>query len=107
MPAHRVTHSSRTAFWLALNLLAGSSFLAIAALADSSTKIHQSAASGCYCHCTMAKMSVGCEKICDLPKFAMRRWAVTCAKPHASIPVESPNAQPHLPHVPRAERASN
>ncbi|MGB9434490.1 MAG: hypothetical protein WBQ89_19765, partial [Candidatus Acidiferrum sp.] len=81
--------------------------LAFAAWADTSSKQLQPSVSGCYCGCALSKTSVGCWKVCDLPKFASRRWAVTCSKPRASVPVETPNAQPHLPHPSRAERASN
>jgi len=92
---------------LVLDLLVAGGLLAVAAWADTSTRPTPPAMSGCYCHCAMAKTSAGCGKMCDLRKFATRRWAVTCAKPHASLPIESPNAQPHLPHPPHAERASN
>jgi hypothetical protein len=107
MPALFLYRLRRFAVWLVLDLLVACCVLGVAAWADTSTKLNQPSTSGCYCHCAMAKASAGCAKMCDLPKFATRRWAVTCAKPHASLPLESPNSQPHLPHPPRAERASN
>jgi hypothetical protein len=45
--------------------------------------------------------------MCELPKYASRWWAVTCAKPRASAHPESPEARPRLAHPARPERASN
>ena len=97
----------RIGLWVALDLLLASALLGFAAWADTSTRVHQPAVGTCYCGCAMSKSAVGCSKMCDLPKFATRHWAITCAKPRASTPPETPNAQPHLPHRSRAERASN
>ncbi|MGB7847137.1 MAG: hypothetical protein WBL63_16090 [Candidatus Acidiferrum sp.] len=55
----------------------------------------------------MSRTSAGCGKMCELPKYASRWWAVTCAKPRASAPVETPDAGPHVPHPGRSERANN
>jgi hypothetical protein len=97
----------RIGLWLALDLLLAMCLLGFAAWADTSARFHQPAAATCYCGCGMSKTAAGCGKMCDLPKFAARRWAVTCSKPHVKVPIETPNAQPHLPHRSRAERASN
>jgi hypothetical protein len=97
----------RIALWLIFDLSLASALLAFAAWADTSANVHTSATAGCYCGCAMSKTSAGCGKMCDLPKYASRRWAVTCVKPRASAPAETPNAQPHYPHASRAERASN
>jgi hypothetical protein len=97
----------RITLWVIFDLGLACGLLAIAAWADTSAKLHQPASVGCYCGCGMSKSSVGCAKMCDLPKYATRRWAVTCVKPHASTPEETHDAQPHLPHPPHAERASN
>jgi len=87
-------------------LLLAAALLGFAAWADTSAKLHQPVG-GCYCGCAMSKTAAGCSKICDLPKFAARRWAVTCAKPRARAPEETPNAHPHLRYNSRSERASN
>jgi hypothetical protein len=97
----------RLILWVVFDLLLACAFLGFTAWADTSTALRRPAVAGCYCGCVMSKTSVGCGKMCDLPKYASRRWAVTCAKPHASTPTETPNAQPHLPHYTRSERASN
>ncbi len=97
----------RFGIWVLLELLVAAGLLVFAALADTTPGMHKPSTVGCYCGCAMAKTATGCAKVCDLPKFAARRWAITCTKPHASAPTESPNAQPHLPHYSKSERASN
>jgi hypothetical protein len=97
----------RLTLWVIFDLTLASGLLAFAAWADTSANRHPFAVGGCYCACSMSNTSAGCAKMCDLPKYAARRWAVTCLKPHASVPAETPNAQPHLPHSSRTERASN
>ena len=97
----------RFCLWLTFDFLLAAGLLAITAWGDTSAKSHQRTASSCYCGCAMSKTATGCAKMCDLPKFASRHWAVTCTKVHTAAPAESPNAQPHLPHYSRSERASN
>jgi len=62
---------------------------------------------GCYCGCTSksGKMSA-CTKMCDLPRYAARWWATTCAKPHMQPAPENHDAGPRYSHPGRAERAS-
>jgi hypothetical protein len=43
--------------------------------------------------------------MCELPKYASRWWAVTCAKPHLDRHHDDSNAGPHLHHPDRAEHA--
>lgn len=44
--------------------------------------------------------------MCELPKYANRRWAVTCAKPRMKLPVENRDAGPRFEHPGRKERAA-
>ncbi len=97
----------RFTLWLVFDLVLASGLLAFAAWADTSSHLQKPAVGSCYCGCAMGKTSAGCGKMCDLPKFASRRWAVTCSKPHATANMETPEAQPRLPHPPHAEHASN
>ena len=62
---------------------------------------------GCYCKCAQSKTKLGCTKMCELPRYASRWWATTCAKPRASSPADNHGAGPRLPHPDHAERASN
>ena len=62
---------------------------------------------GCYCHCAVSAARNACTKMCELPRYASRWWATTCAKPRASSPAENHDAGPRLAHPGRAERASN
>ena len=97
----------RLALWAALDLLLFASALAISSWADTSAHSRKPKAVGCYCSCALSKTSAGCVKMCELPKYASKWWAVSCAKPRLQPPLETPGAGPHYPHTPRAERASN
>jgi hypothetical protein len=97
----------RLALWLIVEFLV----LIIAAttfsvLADSSGRVREINTGGCYCGCAQSKTSAGCIKMCELPKYASRWWAVTCAKPHMNTPAEKSGAGPRLPHPAKAERAA-
>jgi len=97
----------RIVLWLALDLAFASALLAFTAWADSSAKLRSAPSCGCYCGCGPSKTAGGCAKMCDLPKNAGHRWAVTCSKPRAKATTETPGAGPHLPRPSRTERASN
>jgi len=97
----------RLAIWVTLDLALFTGALAFSTFADTSSQIRKPNLGGCYCGCAQSKTSVGCAKMCELPKYASKWWAVSCAKPRAQAPAETPGAGPHYPHVPRAERASN
>ena len=75
--------------------------------ADTPGATRSVAAGGCYCKCAQSKTKLGCTKMCELPRYASRWWATTCAKPHVSSPADNHGAGPRLPHPDRAERASN
>ncbi len=97
----------RLAIWASLDLVLFAGALALSTSADTSGTVRKSNAAGCYCNCAMSKTAAGCTRMCELPKYASRWWAVSCAKPRAQAPAENPGAGPHYPHAPRAERASN
>ena len=98
----------RLAIWATLDLVLFAGALAFSTSADTSGRLHKpTTAAGCYCNCAQSKTGAGCAKMCELPKYASRWWAVSCAKPRAQAPAENPDAGPHYPRAPRAERASN
>jgi len=97
----------RVAIWVTLDLALFAGALALSTFADTSGQFRKPHAGGCYCSCAQSKTSAGCAKMCELPKYASKWWAVNCGKPRAQAPVENPGAGPHYPHAPRAERASN
>jgi hypothetical protein len=97
----------RIAAWLFLDLLLAAALLAITAWADTSARVRQSHVGGCYCGCSQSKTAAGCAKMCELPKYASRWWAVTCKKPRGIVPMETPQAGPRTSHPDRPERASN
>jgi hypothetical protein len=106
MRSSRSNRLRRWALWLTLEFLLLSSVTAYTVWADSSTR-SRSSVSSCYCGCHLSKTSAGCTKMCELPKYASRWWATSCAKPHATTPAENPGAGPHMVHPAKAERASN
>ena len=95
------------ATWVILELILAAAVVTLSVWADSSGRVKETKPSGCYCGCAMSKTSAGCSKMCELPKYASRWWAVTCAKPRANPPAETPDAGPRLPQPARAERAAN
>jgi len=97
----------RIVVWLGLDLLLATALLGFTVWADSSSKIRQATTQRCYCGCSSSKTSAGCPRMCELPKYASRHWAITCAKPRVTTPEENPDAGPRLPHPARNERASN
>jgi hypothetical protein len=97
----------RLVIWATLDLALFATALALSTFADTASQLRKPAASGCYCNCAQSKTSAGCAKMCELPRYASRWWAVSCSKPRAQAPIETPGAGPHYPHAPRAERASN
>jgi len=97
----------RLAVWVTLDLALFAGALALSTSADTPGTFRKSTAGGCYCNCAQSKTGAGCAKMCELPKYASRWWAVSCAKPRVQTPAESPGAGPHYPRAPRAERASN
>lgn len=101
---HRVV---RLAGWLLVESLVLLAAVTFTALADTSSNVRKVSPGGCYCGCAQSKTAGDCGKMCELPKYASRWWAVTCAKPRAKTRVETPGAGPHFAHPPKAERASN
>ena len=97
----------RLAIWATLDLALFAGALAFSTSADTRGQLGKTNLGGCYCGCAHSKTSAGCAKMCELPKYASRSWAVSCAKPRVKPPAETPGAGPHYAHKPRAERASN
>lgn len=97
----------RLAIWAALDLALFAGALALSTSADTSGTFRKQSPTGCYCNCAQSKTSAGCSKMCELPKYASRWYAVSCAKARAQAPSTIPGAGPHYPRAPRAERASN
>lgn len=82
--------------------------LVIATLAGADTpgRIQAQTAPTCYCHCSRAHARGGCGTMCELPKFASRWWAKSCARTHLHTPTENRDAGPRLHHPDHAERAA-
>lgn len=97
----------RLAIWATLDVALFAGALALSTSADTRGQLAKTNPGGCYCACAHSKTSAGCVKMCELPKYASRSWAVSCAKPRVKPPAETPGAGPHYAHKPRAERASN
>ena len=106
-PSPLLLRIRRIAIWLSLDLLVAAAVLGLTVWADTSSKVRVTPVETCYCGCAAAKTSAGCGKMCELPKYASRRWAVPCAKPRVSTPPENPGAGPRLARPGRSERASN
>lgn len=73
--------------------------------ANTPGQLRSAAVSTCYCYCAGSHARRGCVKICQLPKYASRPWATTCAKPRLKLPIEERDAGPRYEHPGRSERA--
>src|ERR1700755_1238704 len=62
--------------------------------------------STCYCHCGMSKARGGCVKMCEMPKYASRWWATSCARPKSKVAKDATKAGPRFARPGRAERAA-
>jgi hypothetical protein len=62
--------------------------------------------SACYCHCGMSKARGGCVKMCEMPKYASRWWATSCARPKSKVSKDATKMGPRFPRPGRAERAA-
>lgn len=62
--------------------------------------------SACYCHCAVSKARGGCVKMCEMPKYASRWWATSCARPKNKVSSDSSKKGPRFPRPGRAERAA-
>src|SRR5690348_9590972 len=71
--------------------------LAAVLFADTPGSIRKTKAGGCYCGCAKNASMGACIKICDLPRYASRWWATTCAKPRAQAPLPAPGARSEEP----------
>ena len=92
----------RTPLALAIALAAS-----VTLFADTPARLRNVAAGTCYCCCGESHTKGGCVKMCELPKYAARWWATTCAKPHMQKPADNSNAGPRLHHPDHAEHAQN
>lgn len=59
----------------------------------------------CYCRCAKTKGMRSCVKMCELPKYASRWWAISCNKQRSHVSHDNPGAGPHLKHREHAQRA--
>jgi len=44
----------------------------------------------CYCHCSYESGAKHCTKMCELPQFESRWWAVSCHKKNPTASESSP-----------------
>ncbi len=81
-------HAIRTAILLVT--------LSAAALANQPTALRSGPATPlCYCHCAYEAGMKHCTKMCELPKFQDRWWAISCHKKNLpAIESSSPAANP-------------
>src|ERR1700760_807181 len=60
----------------------------------------------CYCHCGMSKSRGRWGRMCEMPKYASRWWATSCAVPKGKIAKDGAKAGPRFARPGRAERAA-
>ncbi|HKT47501.1 MAG TPA: hypothetical protein VJP87_08260 [Candidatus Acidoferrales bacterium] len=108
MPSHRLP-LRRSSHFSALRKAGSIAIVAFAfaagLLADTPLQLRRVGVDECYCHCAEGHTRAGCAKMCELPKYAKRWWATTCAKPRYQPPADESHAGPHLHHPDRAQHA--
>jgi len=62
-------------------LLGGVLFISSCSLLADTRAVVGHQDSACYCHCAVSKARSGCAKMCEMPKYASRWWATSCARP--------------------------
>jgi len=97
--------STKTLLWRSLLLSSAVLALSWTLLADTPGRLKSTQAEGCYCHCSRAKRLGSCVKMCEMPKYASRWWATSCAKSRSRYSGDNPGAGPRLRHRDRAEHA--
>jgi hypothetical protein len=104
-PPYATYSSPKRLLWRLL--LLGSTLLAVSwsLLADTPGRLKATQAGGCYCRCSQAKALGTCIKMCEMPKYASRWWATSCAKSRSRHSGDNPGAGPRLRHRDRAEHA--
>ena len=67
-------------------------------------KLPARTAASCYCGCE-SKSKQSCTKMCELPKYAGRWWAVSCKKTVSQHPKTNPESRPQAVKRNRTEFA--
>lgn len=73
--------------------------------ADTPGQLRAATVGTCYCRCAESRAHRSCVKMCEMPKYASRHWAKSCAKPRLHRPIENRDAGPRFEHPGRNERA--
>jgi len=77
------TNASR--FWLAIRTAILLVTASAAALANQSpTLLSGPATPLCYCHCAYESGMKHCTKMCELPQYQSRWWAISCHKKNST-----------------------
>jgi hypothetical protein len=100
LPSRKTSLSKLCVTLLALLAISG------IVLGDTPGRLQSKPAPSCYCHCSRAHSRGGCVTMCELPKFASRWWAKSCARTRLHTPTENHDAGPRLHHADHAERAA-
>jgi hypothetical protein len=97
---------SRNRLFSRFYVVAALLLISCAVFADTPGQVHTPRTPTCYCRCSRAHSRGGCATMCELPKFASRWWAKSCARTHLHTPTEDHDAGPRLHHTDHAERAA-
>src|SRR5665213_2576097 len=82
--------------------------ISVAALANQApTLLSETTTPLCYCHCAYESGKKHCTKMCELPQYENRWWAISCHKKNStSSESSSPASNPGLRKTNRREQAS-
>jgi hypothetical protein len=80
--------TNKNGLWQAIRTVILLGTVSAAALANQGPLLSGPATPFCYCHCAYESGMKHCTKMCELPQYQSRWWAVSCHKknPTASLP---------------------
>jgi len=97
----------RGRFQQAIRMIVLLGTVSAAALASQSSRlVPETSALLCYCHCAYETGKTHCTKMCELPQFENRWWAITCHKKNSTASESSsPATTPGSRKTNRKEQA--
>ncbi len=77
-----------------ITVLLSAMALATASANQRPPQVQRRTSNFCYCQCQMRDNKRECTKMCELPKYEGRWWAVSCHKRQPVAPPKSPESRP-------------
>src|SRR5271165_5830329 len=87
---NHIMKTKQNGIWQAIRTVILLGTVSVAALANQSPALFTSQATPlCYCHCAYESGMKHCTKMCELPQYQSRWWAISCHKKATSTSLSS------------------